>query len=193
MGDARIDAYIEKSGEFARPILRHLRDLVHQACPDVGEDMKWGMPFYTLGGKNLANMAAFKEHVAFGYWEGIDVDTPKSGDAMGHYGRIGSLEDLPGDGELIAAIQAAAAKLAAGEGPKRKAKPVKVPPLPEDFSAAISANAMAQASYDAFPPSYQRDYIKWITEAKREATRVKRIAQAVEWMAEGKDRNWKYR
>lgn len=146
--DARIDAYIDETEDFARPILNHLRALVHQACPDVEEAVKWSMPFFTLGGKNLANMAAFKEHAAFGFWEGLGVDTPK---------------------------------------------PVKVPALPADFAKAIAANSDAQKTYDGFPPGYRRDYILWVTEAKREQTRNKRIATAIEWMAEGKDLNWKYR
>ena len=194
MSDPRIDAYIEKSEDFAQPILIHLREVMHKVCPEVEEAVKWGMPFYTLGGKNLANMAAFKEHVAFGYWEALAIETPKASEAMGHYGKITSLSDLPSDKELVAAIQSAAAKLKAGtKKTKPKAKPVKVPPLPDDFAVAIADNADAQKHFYAFPPSYQRDYIEWIVDAKREATRSKRIAQAVEWMAEGKDRNWKYR
>jgi len=194
MNDPRVDAYIEKSESFAQPILKHVRKMVQQACPDVEEDMKWSMPFFTLVGKNLANMAAFKQHVAFGFWEGLGIETPKSGEAMGHYGKIGSIGDLPNETDLIAAIQSAAKKLAEGQKkPRAKPKPVEVPPLPDDFAAAIAINAEAQNIYDNFPPGAKRDYIEWITEAKREATRQKRMALAVEWMAEGKDRNWKYR
>ena len=193
--DARIDAYIDDAQDFARPILIHLRALVHQACPDVEEAVKWRMPFFTLGGKNLANMAAFKEHAAFGFWEGLGVDTPKADEAMGHFGRIRSLDDLPDRDELVAMIRSVAEKMQTQRvAPKKsKPRPVKAPALPADFAIAIAANSDAQKTYDGFPPGYRRDYILWVTEAKREQTRNKRIATAIEWMAEGKDLNWKYR
>ena len=193
--DARIDAYIDEAEDFARPILNHLRALVHQACPDVEEAVKWRMPFFTLGGKNLANMAAFKEHAAFGFWEGLGVDTPKADEAMGHFGRIRSLDDLPDRDELVAMIRSVAEKMQTQRvAPKKsKPRPVKAPALPADFAIAIAANSDAQKTYDGFPPGYRRDYILWVTEAKREQTRNKRIATAIEWMAEGKDLNWKYR
>ena len=193
--DARIDAYIDNAEEFAKPILKHLRGLVHQACPDVQEAVKWSMPFFTLGGKNLANMEAFKEHAAFGFWEGLGVQTPKADEAMGHFGRIRSLDDLPDQKELVAMIRSVAERLRANTSTskKTKPKPVKVPPLPADFAKAIAANTDAQKTYDGFSPGYRRDYIIWVTEAKRAETRLKRMATAVEWMAEGKDLNWKYR
>ncbi|MEP2101021.1 MAG: YdeI/OmpD-associated family protein [Parasphingorhabdus sp.] len=194
--DPRIDDYIDKVQDFAKPILLHLRALVHQACPDIEEAMKWSMPFFTLGGKNLCNMAAFKEHAAFGFWEGLNVETPKAGEAMGHFGRIESLDDLPPDSELIEMIISVAKRLEQGSSPKvrpARSKPVKVPPLPDDLAEAITANATAQRCYDGFAPGQKRDYIEWVIEAKRKETRQRRIAQAVIWMSEGKDRNWKYR
>ena len=193
--DARIDAYIDKSADFAKPVLNHLRALVHKACPDVEEAVKWGMPFFVLNGKNLAHMAAFKEHAAFGFWEGLAVETPKAAEAMGHYGRIRSQDDLPDDDELVAMIRSVAERLQAHvSSPKKtRPKPVKVQPMPEDFAAAIALNADAQKAYNGFPPGNRRDYIEWVLEAKRTETRRKRIATAVAWMAEGKDRNWKYR
>ncbi|WP_108811405.1 YdeI/OmpD-associated family protein [Sphingorhabdus sp. Alg231-15] len=194
--DGRIDDYIDEAQEFARPILLHLRALVHQARPDIEEAMKWSMPFFTLGGKNLCNMAAFKEHTAFGFWESLGVETPKSGEAMGHFGRIESLEDLPADQELIEMIISVAKRLEAAGVPKAKvarSKSVKVPTVPDDLADAMTSNLAAQKCYDDFAPGQKRDYIEWITEAKREDTRQRRIAQAVEWMAEGKDRHWKYR
>lgn len=193
--DARIDAYIEKAADFAKPILKHLRALVHQACPDVEEAVKWSMPFFTLGGKNLANMAAFKEHAAFGFWEGLGIETPRAGEAMGHFGKIKSVDDLPDADELVTMIRSAARQMGAAKAVPEKAKsrPVTVPPMPEDFAAAIAAVPDAQETYVRFSPGYQRDYIDWVTDAKRAETRLKRIATAVEWIAEGKDRNWKYR
>ena len=196
MNDPRVDAYIKKSEAFARPILKHVRQIVHKACPDIEEGIKWGMPFFILGGKNLANMAAFKAHAVFGFWEGLNVETPKAGEAMGHFGRIKSLDDLPADDELITLIRSVATKLAESQASKKpavKKRPVKVPTMPGDLAAALAANARAQKTYDGFAQGHKRDYIEWVIEAKREATRQKRIAQAVEWMAEGKNRHWKYR
>lgn len=190
--DPRVDAYIAKSADFAEPVLTHLRALVHETVPDCAEALKWGMPFFTVNGKNLANMAAFKEHCAFGFWEGLGVETTKDREGMGHFGKITSLADLPPDAELKAMIAEAASLIGTAKA-KKPPKPVDVPPLPRDFAAAIAAEPAAQAVWDDFAPGYQRDYIEWITEAKREATREKRMAQAVEWIAEGKDRNWKYR
>ena len=192
--DPKVDAYIEKAEDFAKPILIHLRSLVHKARPDVAEAMKWSMPFFTIHDKNLANMAAFNEHAVFGFWEGLNVSTPKVDEAMGHFGRIKSESDLPPDEEMIAMIKSVAEKLENRKPVKTgKKKPVKLPPMQDDFAAAIAANARAQKTYDDFAPSHKRDYLEWVIEAKREATRQKRIDQAVEWMAEGKDRNWKYR
>ena len=191
--DPRVDAYIEQAADFARPILTHLRTAVHKACPAVEEGMKWSMPFFMIEGNNLANMAAFKQHAAFGFWK--DIALPKAGEAMGHLGRITALDDLPDEEELVILIQQAAERLRAGRSAPAKPRPgpAKVPPLPEDLALALTANAAAQATYDNFSPSNQREYILWVTEAKREATRARRIETAVAWMAEGKDRNWKYR
>lgn len=194
--DGKVDRYIEQAEEFAQPILVHLRALVHKACPTAGEAMKWSMPFFTVGGKNLCNMAAFQKHAAFGFWEGLDIDIPKAGDAMGHFGRITTLADLPEDQAMLDMIKSAASQLKKSRStkpePVRK-KPVKVPPLPDDLDAAIASDATAQKAWDDFAPSHRKEYIEWITQAKREATRRKRISQAIEWIAEGKDRNWKYR
>lgn len=190
--DPGIDDYIAKAGDFAKPILTHIRKMMHSACPTVEEGMKWSMPFFMLGGKNLANMAAFKQHAAFGFWK--DIELPKAGEAMGNFGRITTLDDLPEDEELIALIRLAGERLLAGRtAAKPRPASVKVPPLPEDLASALAANVDAQGTYDKFSPSSKREYVEWVTEAKREATREKRIATAVEWMAEGKDRNWKYR
>ncbi|MEE9434302.1 MAG: YdeI/OmpD-associated family protein [Sphingorhabdus sp.] len=192
--DPRVDAYIDKAQPFAQPVLTHLRELVHNKLPDVEEAVKWGMPFFTLGGKNLANMAAFQRHAIFGFWEGLEIKTPKVGEAMGHFGCIRSLEDLPPDDEFSAIIQLAAEQLQKPKPAQRKSKkPVKVPPLPGDFAAAIAANGKAQSVWDDFAPSHKRDYIEWIAGAKREETRERRLTQALGWIAEGKDRNWKYR
>ena len=194
--DSRIDAYIARSAPFAQPILRHLRRIVHAGCPAVEETIKWGMPFFMHRGM-LCFMAAFKEHCAFGFPKrklipGAAKASGKDKDAMGQFGRLTSLADLPGRERLIDLTRQSMALIEAGVKPPR-ATAKKAPfTVPQDMQAALSANAAAQASFDGFPPSAQRDYVEWITEAKTEATRGKRLTQAIEWMAEGKRRNWKY-
>lgn len=193
--DPRIDDYVARQADFARPILTHLREAVHAACPAVEETIKWSMPAYMYKGRPLANMAAFKAHATFGFWRAGEVlgETGAERDAMGQFGRIGSVADLPDDATLAALIRKAAALTESGEKPKR-AKPAPKPQLgtPEDLSRALAGNRAAQATFDAFPPGARRDYVEWVTGAKRPETRAKRIAQAVEWLAEGKKRHWKY-
>lgn len=193
--DPRIDAYIERSAEFARPILTYLRDVVHQYCPDVEETIKWSMPFFDYRGV-LCNMAAFKQHCSFGFWKGtLLVGTARNEEAMGQFGRITSLKDLPGKRALGALIRQAMVLNESGEKPPARTKNAKPKPaaeLPDDLAAALKKNRKASAVFEAFSPSNRREYIEWITEAKRENTRAKRLAQALEWLAEGKPRNWKY-
>ena len=194
--DPRIDAYIAGSAEFARPILAHLRDVVHSACPDCEETLKWSAPSFTYRGKILCGMAAFRQHAAFGLWHGDMVLGTKrgAGDGMGQFGRLTRVADLPGQPELAEYIREAARLIEAGatRPPPRGSKPKQPAEVPDDLLAALARNARARAAFDAFPPSAKREYVEWITEAKREATRTRRLAQAVEWMAEGKRRNWKY-
>ena len=193
--DPRVDAYIASKADFARPILEHLREAVHAACPEVEETIKWSMPSFTCKGRILAHMAAFKAHASFGFWQGKEVvgDTGAEGDAMGQFGRIASIDDLPDREALDQMIRKAAALLEAGPAP-RKAKVAPKPALetPDDLKAALAAEPKASATFDAFPPGCRREYIEWVVEAKRPETRAKRVAQAVEWMAEGKKRHWKY-
>lgn len=191
--DPRIDAYLAAAPAFALPILTRLREDVHAACPDVVETIKWSRPHFMLDGKLLCGMSAFKAHCAFGFWEREGAGEGQGG-AMGDFGRIATLADLPSRTELRKQIKAAAALLQAGA--PRAQKPNRAPrpqlAMPDDFAAALAKVKSAQQTYDAFPPGKQRDYLEWVLEAKREDTRAKRIAQAVEWLAEGKSRNWKY-
>lgn len=191
--DPRIDTYLAGVPEFARPILERLREDVHAACPDVVETIKWSRPHFTLDGKLMCGMSAFKAHCAFGFWE-REGATEGQGGAMGDFGRIEKMTDLPGRTELRKQIKAAATLLRAGA--PRAAKPNREPrpqlEMPADFAAALAKVKAAKQHYEAFAPSKQRDYLEWVLEAKREETRTKRIAQAVEWLAEGKSRNWKY-
>ena len=193
--DPRVDAYIDAAPDFARPILKHLRALVHRACPKVEETMKWSFPHFDHEGI-LCGVAAFRAHCAFGFWKGkliVDPATNRSAEAMGQFGRITRVTDLPSDATMIAMIREAARlneeKVAV---PRRRAAPRPEAAIPDDLSAALRINAPARAAFAAFTPGKRRDYIDWITEAKTDATRRRRLETAVGWIAEGKSRNWKY-
>lgn len=195
--DERIDVYIDRSQPFAQPILEHLRKIVHQGCPDVEETMKWSTPHFIYKGM-LCSMAAFKEHCAFGFWKGALIEgAPGLGrEAMGQFGRITSVKDLPPDAKLVRLVQQAAKLNDDGVKTPKVRKPELprrgVPKAPPEFLAALRKNKKALATYKAFSPSHRREYIEWIDEAKREETRNRRISTAVEWMADGRARNWKY-
>lgn len=192
--DPRIDAYIARKADFARPILDHLRAAVHAACPDCEETLKWSSPTFMYRGQMLASMAAFKAHATFGFWKGSLVvgegEAQMSG--MGQFGRLASIGDLPAPKDLEALIRKAMALTDAGVKAPRNKHPKEPFAVPKDLRAAIDSRPAAAAAFDGFPPSAQRDYVEWITEAKRDETRAKRVAQAAEWLAEGKRRNWKY-
>jgi uncharacterized protein YdeI (YjbR/CyaY-like superfamily) len=196
--DPRVDAYIERAQPFARPILKHLRKMVHGACPHVQETMKWSFPHFDYKGIFCA-MAGFRQHCTFGFWKGALLrdsvkGMPAGGEkAMGQFGRIASLADLPNEKTLVRIVKAAAKlndeRVAV---PRRKPKakpPLKVPPY---FSAALRRSEKARAAFDAFPPSHRREYVEWVAEAKTGETRSKRLATAIEWISQGKGRNWKY-
>lgn len=192
--DGRVDEYIAKQQDFAKPILRYLRDVVHDGCPDCEETLKWGMPSFMHEGI-LCGMAAFKAHATFGFWKHTLVVGNADADqrAMGSFGRLTRIEDLPSKRELLALIRKAAALNEEGvKAPAKAPRPKKAIAMPPAFRSALSKNKKAQANYEAFPPSHKREYLEWIVEAKREETRDRRIAQAVEWIAGGKARNWKY-
>jgi len=197
--DKRIDAYIAKSADFAKPILTHLRELVHSSCPTATETVKWGMPFFEYNGSILCNMAAFKAHCSFGFWNAAQMKDAndklqvKDRGAMGNFDRITSLKDLPGDKAMTAYIKEAAALIEKGvKKPVAKKAPKPELPVPPGLAAALKKNKKAQATFEGFSPSHRRGYIERITEAKPDATREKRIATTVEWLLEGKSRMWKY-
>jgi len=192
--DPRVDAYVARAAPFARPILEHIRARVHAAVPDVVETLKWSAPSFTRDGKILLMMAAFKKHAALNFWRGQELRGGEaSGEAMGQFGKLTSLADLPGDDEFDRLIRQAADLAATAPAP-RKVKHEPKPPaeLHPDFAKALAANPRAKATLDAFPPSARRDYLDWIAEAKQDKTRAKRIADAVQWLGEGKRRHWKY-
>src|SRR5262245_1577304 len=193
--DPRIDAYIEKSRPFAQPILKRIRKAVHTACPDVVETVKWSMPAFEYKGP-LAGMAAFKAHCTLGFWKASlmkSVPDDKRGQAIGHFGRFESIADVPPETALVRMIKEAAALNDAGVKVERKKAAPKPPPkTPPYMLAALKKNAKALAAWREFPPSHQREYIEWITEAKTDDTRTRRLDTAVGWIAAGKGRNWKY-
>lgn len=196
--DPRVDAYIAKAAPFAKPILRHLRGLVHKGCPAVTETIKWGFPHFEHRGV-LCSMASFKQHATFGFWKGKLLAGPgqrrlaASDEAMGQFGRITALSDLPSDRTLLALVRKAAALNEQGVKVAKpratRAKPLAVPAY---FMAALRKSPKALATFKGFSPSHRNEYVEWVTEAKGEDTRQRRLATAVEWMAEGKGRNWKY-
>lgn len=194
----RVDAYIAKSADFAQPILIHLRELVHKGCPDVEEKMKWSFPHFDYKGM-MCSMASFRQHCAFGFWKASLMSASKTfmqvGEtAMGHFGQIKSLDDLPSDKVMIAYIREAAKLNDDGMkvSPKPKSKEKKDLKVPADLEAALKKNRRAKETFDNFSYSNKKEYVEWIAEAKTDETRKKRLATAIEWMSEGKIRNWKY-
>lgn len=194
--DPRIDAYIAKAAPFAQPILQRIRDVVHEACPEVEETMKWSMPTFVYAGGILAGMAAFKQHASFGYWKhALVMGEDAQRDGMGSYGKMATLKDVPSKRRLVADIRRAMQLNAAGvktPGPRKAAAPKPPPETPPDLLAALAKNRKARTTFEALAPSHRREYVEWITEARRDETRARRLAQTVEWLAEGKRRNWKY-
>jgi uncharacterized protein YdeI (YjbR/CyaY-like superfamily) len=193
--DSRVDAYIAQSAPFARPILAYLREVVGEACPQGEETIKWGSPHLTYKGRLVCGMAAFKQHATFGFWQGGKVLGEALGRAeaaMGQFGRLTDVSQLPPREVLEDYVRQAVCLIDEGatRKPTKAARPAL--PVPEDLARALAAMPAAQATFDAFPPGQRREYIEWLTEAKRDETRQRRLAQAVEWMAEGKPRNWKY-
>ncbi|MCW3465263.1 YdeI/OmpD-associated family protein [Chitinophaga nivalis] len=201
--DPRIDTYIQAAAPFAVPILTHLRKLVHKACPGATETIKWGFPHFEYAGSILCNMAAFKQHCSFGFWKAAAMKdpeklfTPIGETGMGHFGKITQLKDLPADKLLLQYLKEAAALNEAGvvKTPSKTKTPAtgsKQLDIPDYFLAALKKNKKALATFEAFSYSNKKEYVTWVTEAKTEKTQLERLATAVEWMAEGKIRNWKY-
>jgi uncharacterized protein YdeI (YjbR/CyaY-like superfamily) len=191
--DPRVDAYIAARAAFAQPILAEIRHRMHAACPQVQETIKWSMPFFTYRGQLLANMAAFKAHAAFGFWQRGAMPTGQEGEAMGQLGKLTSVDDLPSAPDFAAMVADAMALIDSGQKPVRPARAPKpeaaVPPL---LAEALAGDAAAAATWHAFTPGCRREYAEWIAEAKRDETRAKRVAETIGWLRAGKKRNWKY-
>ena len=196
--DPRVDAYIAKSPEFAKPILTYLRGVIHQGCPDVVETIKWGTPTFDYMGI-MAGIAAFKQHCTLGFWKAplLTLDGKPLSKEMesgaGQFGKLTTIQDLPAKGKLLKLVKDAAklneAGIAMERKPRQVAKPVTVP---ADLTRALQKSAKARAAFEAFSPSHKREYVQWIVEAKTDDTRKRRLDTAIEWMSEGKPRNWKY-
>jgi uncharacterized protein YdeI (YjbR/CyaY-like superfamily) len=198
--DPRVDAYIEKAPAYAKPILEHLRELVHKACPGVEETIKWRVPFFDYEGSPLFVIAAFKQHCKFGFWKASLLKDPKGllkvydKAGMGHLDHITSLKNLPSDKILLAYMKEAIQFNEEGVKlpPRAKSAPKKELPVPALLASALKKNKTAQIVFDGFPASHRKEYIQWIIEAKTEETQQKRVKTTIEWVAEGKQRNWKY-
>lgn len=194
---AAVDAYIERSQPFARPILRRLRAIVHRACPGCNEAIKWGMPAFEYKGP-LAGMAAFKQHCVFGFWKDkLLVDRPgilekQARTAMGNLGCIRTLDDLPSASALAALVKQAARLNDAGVKVPRETRARRAIPMHPELARALRAKPRALAFFDSLPPSHQREYLEWIAEAKKPETRAKRVATTVTWLSQSKRRNWRY-
>jgi uncharacterized protein YdeI (YjbR/CyaY-like superfamily) len=193
--DPRIDDYIAKAKPFAQEILIHIRERVHLLCPEVDETIKWGFPHFEYKNELLCSMAAFKEHCAFGFWKAALLTDPVLSEnrdaAMGHLGKLKSIHDLPPNFDKL--VKEAMSFNEQGiKVPKKPAANRKEYLMPPEFEQALRENHHAWEVFDKFSYSHRKEYIEWIVEAKTEATRNKRIAQAIEWLKEGKERNWKY-
>lgn len=197
---ALVDAYIAKSAPFAQPILTELREVIHEGAPGVTEEMKWSRPFFVYQGVILANLSGFKAHCSFGLW-GADIatrlraDGVASSEGMGSFGKIISVDELPSRSRLVAYVKDAATKIATGERTKAWSRPKVAKAeaeVPEALAAALKKNKRAGKKFETMTPGCRREYCQWIAEAKQDATRERRAAQAVDWIAEGKNRNWKY-
>jgi uncharacterized protein YdeI (YjbR/CyaY-like superfamily) len=186
----RVDAYIAKAQPFARPILERVRELVHANVPKIEEAIKWGHPAYIKEGKILLGTAAFKEHAAVRFWRGEELGLEVKGGGMGQLGKLTHVKDLPQDLEAMIRKAAQLSNTPQPASPSRGQKPM--PELHPDFASALENSPAARSVFDGFAPSHRREYVEWIAEAKQEATRQKRIATAIEWISEGKRRNWKY-
>ena len=199
--DKRIDEYINKAQPFAKPILKKLRGLIHKGIPEVNETIKWGMPFFEYKGP-VCNFAAFKQHAVFGFWKYKLINDPKGhlkeisargGEAMGNMGKITNVKDIPPDKVMIGFLKQAAELNEKGiKPPAKKKAPPKEPDIPDYISNELKKNKSAAKTFNGFSPSHRKEYIEWITEAKTDATRQKRLKQAIKWMEDGKPRNWKY-
>ncbi len=190
--DPRVDAYIKRAQPFARPILTHLRKIVQTGCPQCEESIKWQMPFFDYNGP-VCFMAAFKQHAVLGFWKGKLLFGKEHEGAMGHFGRLTAIKDLPNKKILIGYVRKAARLNEHGiQKPRPKSNGNRRVVVPQDFKSALAKNAKARKTFENFSYSHKKEYVQWITEAKRDETRQRRLKTATQWLAQGKPQNWKY-
>ncbi len=194
--DPRVTAYINKQQPFAKPILKYLREVVHEAVPECEETLKWSAPAYMHHGI-VCITAGFKKHIAVVLWKGpliLDTKGKRADEAWGDYGRVTSIDDLPARSTLIKYLRKAAKLNEDDVKVPSRVRPVKARPVevPDVLAKALKKNKKARETFEAFSPSHKREYTSWISEAKREETRDKRLATTIEWLEQGKPRQWKY-
>ena len=189
--DPRVDAYIKSAQPFARPILNYLRRIVHKGCASCEETIKWRMPFFEHKGP-ICFMSGFKEHAAFGFWKGKLLFGEEAEGGMGHFGRITSVDDLPAEKALIGYVRRAVELNQRGVQKTRRSRGSRKVTVPGDLKSALRKNSKARTTFDNFSYSHKKEYVDWITNAKRDETRKKRLKTAIQWLAQGKPQNWKY-
>ncbi|KAF2080744.1 YdeI/OmpD-associated family protein [Flavobacterium sharifuzzamanii] len=193
-----VTAYIAKMADFAKPILNHLREVIFSACPEAEENIKWGTPHYSYKGDHLVMMGGFKQHCSFSLYKAElmkDAEiqaSVKAGKKFGYMDKIKDLSELPSKEKLTAYIKEA---MVFNENGTAKPKPVKEKSTaevvaPKEFVDALKKDTKATEIFESKSPSFRKNYIIWIADAKTDETRNKRISQSLEWIAEGKDRFW---
>ena len=204
MRSNEIDSYIEKAADFAKPILMKIREIIHKACPEVTESIKWSFPNFEYKGHIICSMSAHKKHCSFGFWRGNDMEDPdkilqQTGKtAMGHLGQLKSIDDLPKD-EIITRYLLQAIELSQKTKSKSNSnaevkvkKSIAAPEVPDYFMELLKQSPGAKLNFEKFSNSCKKEYVEWISDAKTEKTRLKRLSEAMEMIKEGKNRNWKY-
>ena len=188
----KVDEYISNASEFAQPILKKIRAIVHDAYPDIEENIKWGMPSFDYKGI-VCHMAAFKAHCSFGFFKHKLIKGLEGDGGMNSFGKLKSIEDLPDEELLKTYIQEAILLNEQGiKLPKKPTTKKKELIIPNELTEALLKHPKAATVFDSFSYTHKKEYAEWIAEAKRDATKEKRVQQAIEWLKDGKHRNWKY-
>ncbi len=187
----KVDEYIANAADFAQPILKKVRVLVHQAHPDIEENIKWGMPSFDYKGI-VCHLAAFKQHCSFGFFKHKLIKGLEGDGGMNSFGQLKSIADLPKDELLITYIKEAVLLNEQGVKLPKKATPKRALKVPAELQAALDKNPKAKEVFDNFAYTHRKEYVGWIVEAKRPETKEKRINQTIELLQENKRKNWKY-
>lgn len=192
----KVDEYIFKMADFAKPILTHLRQIIFETCPDVEEDIKWGIPHYGYKGDHLVMMAGFKQHCSFSLYKAelmkdkMIQESVKAGKKFGYMDKVKDLSELPNKKVLTAYIKEAMELNSSGISKPKVVKEKVEVVAPKEFIEALEQDKIAFSVYESKSPSFRKNYIIWIADVKTDETRQKRITQSLEWIREGKDRFW---